>query len=222
MARVHMLRHATGMRMIRRLLRLVAALVPGLFAAGGAFAQAGAVDVTREGDFVIVTAGIDLAVDVKSAWAVLTDYEGYPRFVSDMHSSKILSRGGPESDGPLVIEQKGEFGFLVFTQPVEVRMVVFESPPRTIVARAISGSFRDFIGRYEITPTQAGVRLGYTGRFVPDFVMPPVIGLAAVRYSMQKRFDELVAEIQRRDAEARRAPRDMRPAPPALPSPFAP
>jgi len=206
--------------MIRSFRRLLAVLGTGLLAASGALGQTSVIDVTREGEFVTVTAGVDLAVDAKTAWEVLTDYEGYPKFVSDMHSSKILSRGGAAGEGPVVVEQKGEFGFLVFVQPIDVRLVVFENPPRTIVARAISGSFRDFIGRYEISQRPGGVHLAYTGRFAPDFAIPPIIGLTAVRYSMHRRFNELAGEILRRDANARRPPREMRPPAPVLPSPF--
>ncbi len=207
--------------MIQVFLPLLVALGSVFFAVRGAIAQTSVIDVIREGEFVTVTASVDLAADAKTVWAVLTDYEGYPRFVSDMHSSKILSRSGTGGEGPVVVEQKGEFGFLLFVQPIEVRMVVFENPPRTIVARAISGSFRDFIGRYEISQRPGGVHLAYTGRFAPDFMMPPIIGLTAVRYSMHRRFNELVAEIQRRDADLRRPPREMRSTPPALPSPFS-
>lgn len=200
---------------------IVAELILGLVAAPGALAQETRFDVIREGEFVTVTAATELMVDPKAAWAVLTDYEGYPRFVSDMSSSRILSRGGPGNEGPVVVEQKGEFGFLLFSQPIEVRMVVFESPPRSIVARAIGGSFRDFIGRYEIAPIAGGIRLSYIGRFSPEFSLPPIIGMTAVRYSMQKRFNELVAEITRRDTERRRAGKDARlPPSSALPSPF--
>jgi len=205
-----------GMLSFRRPVLCLAECILGLCAASGALAQETFFDLIREGEFVTVTARAELTADPKAAWSVLTDYEGYPRFVSDMRSSRILSRGGPGSEGPVVVEQKGEFSFLLFTQPIEMRMVVFENPPRSIVARSIGGSFRDFIGRYEITPVAGGIRLAYTGRFSPEFMLPPVIGMAAVRYSMRTRFNELVAEIVRRDAAARREPR---PAAPVLPPP---
>ena len=41
------------------------------------------------------------------------------------------------------------------------------------------------------------------GRFVPDFQIPPVIGIGIVHIAMQKNFTELVDEINRREAQAR-------------------
>lgn len=153
----------------------------------------------REGEVVTVTASVEFAVDPHLAWAVLTDYESYPRFISDMRASRILSRG----QGVVVVEQKGEFGILFFSRDVETRMAVFENPPRSITARVLSGNFLDFIGRYELVPLAHGVRLDYVGRFIPDFPLPPMIGMTAVRYVLQKRFSELAQEILRRDEAAR-------------------
>lgn len=218
--------HATVMRLLSNPLStpflVLGELMLGLMAATGVLAQESRFEVVREGEFVTVTATADLAADPRLAWAVLTDYESYPRFVTDMRTSKILSRGGQGSEGPVVVEQKGEFGFLLFTQPIDVRMVVFENPPRSIVARSIGGSFRDFVGRYEIMPLAGGMRLSYTGRFSPDFILPPLVGMTAVRYLMQKRFNELVGEILRREAQARPPARDARGAAAVLPQQFPP
>jgi ribosome-associated toxin RatA of RatAB toxin-antitoxin module len=148
----------------------------------------------REGDFVVVSATVDLPVTPSLAWSVLTDYDNYPRFISSMDRSKVVSRG---PDG-LVLEQQSEIGVLFFVQRVEVRLAVIEDPPRSIVSRSIDGSFRDLTGRYELVPIEGGVRLRYTGRWVPAFAMPPLVGMALVRYSLEKHFSEMMAEILRR------------------------
>lgn len=155
----------------------------------------------RAGEVVTVTASVELQVDLRVAWAVLTDYESYPRFITDMRSSRVVSRG----EGVTVIEQKGEFGILFFSRDVETRMAVFENPPRSVTARALTGTFRDFVGRYELVPLAGGVRLDYAGRFIPDFTLPPLVGMTAVRYALQRRFIELATEIQRRHERARAA-----------------
>ncbi len=152
----------------------------------------------RHGDFVTVAASVELPVEPAVAWSVLTDYEGYPRFISNMRESRVLARNG----AGLVVEQKGEIGLLFFTQSVEARMLVVETPTRGIFARAIDGSFRDLTGRYEVQPAAAGVRLDYSGRFVPDFFLPPFIGMIVVRYALERHFSELIAEIMRRGARA--------------------
>lgn len=156
----------------------------------------------REGEFIIVSASVDLPVAAALAWSVLTDYERYPRFITGLRESRIIARG----PSALVLEQKGEFGILFFSQAVETRMLVVETPPRSIVSRSIGGSFRDMTGRYELQPLPQGVRLIYSGQLVPEFGVPPLIGMPAVRYVLWREFSEMVDEIMRRAAPALNAP----------------
>jgi ribosome-associated toxin RatA of RatAB toxin-antitoxin module len=155
---------------------------------------------TREGEFILAEARVDLPVAQSMAWSVLTDYESYPRFISTMIESRIIER----SPFGKIVDQKGSFGFLFFTQAVEVRMLVAELPPSVVVARLVSGSFRDLQGRYELQPIASGTRLSYQGRFLPDFNLPPLIGMSIVHHALQKNFTEMVDEILRREAAAQR------------------
>ena len=159
-------------------------------------------EAEREGDFITFTASAELKVDRKIAWQVLSDYDHLAEFIPDMQSSRIVLR---TSDGAM-IEQKGEFSFLFFHQPIDVVLAVYEEPQRRIVARAVAGNLRDMEGRYEPLASDRGVRLSYVGRFTPDFYVPPLIGMPIVRNSMAKRFRAMVAEIVRRDALARGKP----------------
>lgn len=154
---------------------------------------------TRAGEHIIAEARVDLAAAPALAWSVLTDYEAYPRFISTMRESRVVSR---DSAGA-VVEQKGSFGFLFFSREIEARMLIAEIPPNAIVARAVGGSFRELLGRYELLPVNGGVRLSYTGRLVPEFSLPPLIGMSIVHYALKKNFTEMVDEIRRRDALAR-------------------
>jgi hypothetical protein len=47
------------------------------------------------------------------------------------------------------------------------------------------------------------VRLSYSGRLIPDFPVPPVVGALVVRSVLAKQFSALVDEIVRRDESAR-------------------
>jgi carbon monoxide dehydrogenase subunit G len=161
-----------------------------------------AIEVVREGKFVSVRASAELKVNPRIAWEVLTDYDHLAEFIPDLRSSRVLRR---TPDGVLV-EQKGEFGFLFFRQSIEVTMAVSEQPPRRIVARAVAGNMKDMEGSYELQATEAGLRLAYTGRFVPGFFVPPLIGMPIVRRSLERRFRAMVEEIERRDALARIKP----------------
>ena len=155
--------------------------------------------VTRDGEFIQTDARVDLPVARDVAWAVLTDYERYPSFISSMNESKVVSRG---PDG-LVVEQKGRFSILFFSQKVEAMMLVSEHPPNVIESRSIGGDFRAITGRYELLQVGDRVRLSYLGRLAPNFSLPPVFGTSFVRYVLQRNFREMVDEILRRNATAR-------------------
>ncbi|HLQ01342.1 MAG TPA: SRPBCC family protein [Burkholderiales bacterium] len=162
-----------------------------------------AIEIVREGEFVSVRASAELEANPRIAWEVLTDYDHLAEFIPDIRSSRVLRR---TSEGVLV-EQKGEFSFLFFRQPIEVTMAVSEHPPRRIAARAVAGDMKNMEGSYELQPSEAGVRLVYSGRFVPGFFVPPLIGMPIVRRSLERRFRAMVEEIERRDALARVKPK---------------
>jgi carbon monoxide dehydrogenase subunit G len=179
-------------------------LVASWFIAGPCVSQEHlTIEVGRDGDFITVAASADLKADLQVAWEVLSNYDDLARFIPDIRSSRVLKRDA----GGLVVEQKGDFGVLFFRHAVEVTMEVSEEPQRRIVARAISGSMKDMETRYDLLPSERGVKLGYYGRFVPDFFLPPLIGLPLVRRSLERRFRAMAEEIERRAALARGEPR---------------
>jgi hypothetical protein len=57
-------------------------------------------------------------------------------------------------------------------------------------------------GRYELSPDPARnvVTLRYTGEIEPEFTLPPLIGLAAMRHMAEEQFAAMIAEIERRAA----------------------
>jgi len=167
-------------------------------------AQDLAMEIQRQGEYITVKASVLMQVDARIAWEVLSDYDGLARFVPDMKSSRVVSRSGDR----VLVEQKGEFGFFFYKQPVDVTLEVLEQPRRRIVARRIAGNIRDLETRYDLEASDAGVRLDYAGRFIPEFSLPPLIGMSIVRRIVERRFRAMVEEIVRRDALARNRPRD--------------
>jgi carbon monoxide dehydrogenase subunit G len=167
-----------------------------------ASAQQVSIETSSQGDLITVTASAEMQVDPLTVWNVISDYDHLAEFIPDMHSSHVIQRDGDK----LLVEQTGQFGFLFFQQPVEVKLAVVESPPRRIVAHAVGGNLREMEGRYALENLPTGeVRLSYSGRLVPDFPVPPIIGKMAVRSVLAKQFAGMVKEILRRDAIARGA-----------------
>jgi carbon monoxide dehydrogenase subunit G len=187
---------------VRRRSIVAAALVlTGTVAAQSAVA-AGQIrfETDHEGELITITASADMEIEARTVWAVISDYDNLAEFIPHMRSSRVLRRDGDQ----VLIEQTGEFGFLFFRQPVEVRLSVAESPPRRIVAHAVGGNLQSLEGRYAIESLPGGeVRLNYSGRLVPGFDVPRFVSRMAVRSTMARQFQALVQEIVRRDLSAR-------------------
>jgi ribosome-associated toxin RatA of RatAB toxin-antitoxin module len=168
-----------------------------LLAAHAAGAQQVNVEARREGDAVLVEAHARLKADPRLAWDVLTDYGRYAQFVPDLTSSSILARAG----NTVIVEQKGVAGFFLFRFPLEVRLEVTERPYGEVGARAIAGNFKEMTGVYRLVPDGEALRFVYSGRLVPAFGLPPLIGTAAVRIAVERQFTALVREILRREKD---------------------
>jgi ribosome-associated toxin RatA of RatAB toxin-antitoxin module len=167
-----------------------------LAAADAAGADQVRVEAHREGEAVIVEAHASLHADLGIAWNVLTGYDRYAQFIPDLTSSRVLSRSGSD----VVVEQKGQLGFLVFRLPVEVTMTVSERPQTGINSRAIAGTFREMTGSYTLAQAGDDLQLTYSGRMVPRFGLLSLMGTAAVKAAVEKQFGALVREMQTRAA----------------------
>jgi ribosome-associated toxin RatA of RatAB toxin-antitoxin module len=151
------------------------------------------VEARREGDAVLVQASAVLTTAVAQAWRVLTAYDRYADFVPDLESSRVVARSGNVA----IVDQKGEAGFFLYHYPVEVQLEVTEQPFERVTSRALTGNFREMVGVYELTQDGGALRFLYSGRLVPSFRLPPLIGVAAVRSAVEKQFTALVREIHR-------------------------
>lgn len=155
------------------------------------------IETNGQGDDITVTASAEMLVDARVAWDVITDYDHLADFIPYMRSSRVVRRDADR----VVIEQTGMFSFLFYRQPVQAQLAVVESPPQRVMAHAVGGNLREMEGRYTLEKLPAGtVRLCYTGRLVPGFAVPPVIGKAVMRTVLADQFSAMVREIERRDA----------------------
>jgi ribosome-associated toxin RatA of RatAB toxin-antitoxin module len=159
-----------------------------------------AVEALRQGEAVQVQARAIIAAPIGLVWQVLTDYERLPGFIPGISKSVIRDRRGNR----LLLEQSGEARFFFFSFPIEVTLEVTESPPQSVASRAVGGNVRRMTGRYQLSDeAQQRVLLRYTGLIEPDFALPPFVGVAALRSTVEEQFTAMVAEIERRAASAR-------------------
>jgi ribosome-associated toxin RatA of RatAB toxin-antitoxin module len=168
----------------------------------GASPEPVTVEARRECDAVIVEAHALLHADLEIAWDVLTDYDRYAEFIPDLKSSRVVARSGRT----VIVEQKGQVVFFLFRFPMEVTLSVTEDPRSGITSRAIAGTFREMTGSYTLTRDGNELRFSYSGRMVPDFLLPPLIGTAAVKGAVKKQFGALVKQMQTRGATPSKLP----------------
>ena len=79
------------------------------------------VEVQRSGRRFEAEAVLDLAADVQTVWDTITDYGALPRFMPGIRACRVVEREALAGTGEqLVVEQEGEFRFLLFAQSMTV------------------------------------------------------------------------------------------------------
>lgn len=173
------------------------------------------VEVTRRARTFEAAAVCRVDAGAAVVWDTITDYEALPRFMPGIRACRVLERVAQSgSDERLLLEQEGEFRFLLFRQPLTVRLAVEHRGGRIAAARAIDfdlGVFRGravqaFEGRYELQTGAARgpVQLLYRARIVTRLSPPPGIGAAAVKLNLEAQLAAVVAECERRAASGAR------------------
>jgi hypothetical protein len=144
-----------------------------------------------------------------TVWETITDYPNLPRFMPGIRDCRVVERSatGGRTER-LLVEQEGEFRFLVVTQSLKVKLDIEHRGRRIAHARALSfdlGVLKDraldaFEGRYELEPGAARgpVRLRYTSIMVSRYPPPPGIGSMAVRHNLEAQLRAVVRECERR------------------------
>jgi hypothetical protein len=183
-----------------------------LLAPASAAAARPDVEVRREAGGFVVRAEVELESDQRTAWLTLTDYERLPQFVPGIRSAKVLARVASGGAERLLIEQVGEFRFLLFAQPVQVWLDVTHEAPHRVRARSVLPSgisaerstLREFEATYTLTVVDASrTRLLYEARFEPVRSMLPVLGTVVVRHTVGEQFGAMATEIERRAGRGR-------------------
>ena len=161
------------------------------------------VKVERQENAFQVEANLLVAVDKGVAWQVLTDYDNLASFVPGMRSSRIVSAPGE----PLLLEQKGESGFLLFRVPIEVVSRVEEAPLNTIRFQSVGGNLKNQSGEWALDRHDHATRVSYRANITPGFALPPLIGPAIVSRDVRIMVESVAREMLRRaDAMGRVRP----------------
>jgi len=144
-----------------------------------------------------------------TVWETITDYPALPTFMPGIRACRVVERNlaGRDSER-LLVEQEGEFRFMLFAQPLKLQLEIEHEARRVAVARALSfdlgvlkgRALERFEGRYELLPgpSRGPVSLRYAALIVSCLPPPPGIGTVAVRYNLEAQLRAVVDECERR------------------------
>src|SRR5450432_176825 len=144
------------------LLCFFASLCLSSYAKGSVSPQA--IDVTRAGDSYIVNVTLSVAVPVKQAWSVLTDFENFSRWIPNVTHSRVMRRARDVA----VVEQSGttKVGPASFSYTTEGSVRLKE--PVSIQSTQIKGDMRRLESSVSLRPEGRGTRGGgIVGGFPP-------------------------------------------------------
>jgi hypothetical protein len=151
------------------------------------------VNATRSGETLQVEASAEFEGSLSRAWQVLTAYGRFTAFVPDLHVSRVISRDRNQ----VLVEQKGAARLLFWSYPMDVRLAITEYPNERVESRSVAGNFREMENIYRLEMRSGHVYLQYSGRMVPDFYVPPLIGTFALQRNVESTFRALVDEMER-------------------------
>ncbi len=162
-----------------------------------------------------VDATATVAAPLPKVWRILTGYERMAEFVPDLESCKVLSRNGNE----VIIEQFGVARFLFMSKAIHLIVRATEQPMSSIDIALISGDMKHYESKWELIPVPetGGTKIVYSGRLLPNFYVPGILGANMIRSDIEHMMSAVVARIERRDDAPKRGGVQATPAVPVMP-----
>jgi ribosome-associated toxin RatA of RatAB toxin-antitoxin module len=151
------------------------------------------VDVGDMHVFEVVSSG-EVNAAPAAVWKILTNYERMPEFVPDLKTTKVLSRSGNRA----VIEQYGTARFLFLRRAIQLVVQATEEPISAIDINLVSGDMKVYNCRWELVPTETGgTRILYTGKLVPKFYVPGMLGANIIRADIERMMHAVLERLEK-------------------------
>lgn len=157
------------------------------------------VRVGLRGEVVDVSAELSISASRQEVWDVLTDFENLPRFVSNIASSRILSRQG----NTVRVLQTGRTSLGPLTFDFQSEREIVLSPVDGFESRMIRGNLKRYRGTTRLEAAGDRTRIAYRAEAVPDTVLPLTFGLSLIESETREHYTELRDEILRRQRQGR-------------------
>lgn len=140
-----------------------------------------------------VTASGAVNATPATVWKILTDYERMSDYVPDLETAKVVSRTGNR----VIVEQFGTARFLFFQRPIHLLVQVREEPISVIEVSLVNGDMKTYVCRWEFSPLpdQGGTRISYSGKLVPKFYVPGMLGTKMVRSDIERMMQAVLERL---------------------------
>jgi ribosome-associated toxin RatA of RatAB toxin-antitoxin module len=128
-------------------------------------------------------------------WRILTGYDRMEEFVPDLVSCRVLSRNGNE----VIIEQFGNARFLFMSRSIHLVVRATEQPMSSIDIALISGDMKHYESRWELVPLPetGGTKVIYTGRMMPNFYVPGILGTNIIRGDIERMMGAVLTRLDK-------------------------
>ena len=148
--------------------------------------------------FEVVSSG-EVHAAPAAVWKILTNYERMPEFVPDLKTTRVLSRSGNR----VVLEQYGVARFLFLSRAIQLVVQATEEPMGAIDIELVSGDMKVYNCRWELVPTEnGGTRILYTGKLVPKFYVPGMLGSNIIRADILRMMGAVLERLDRPEERA--------------------
>jgi uncharacterized membrane protein len=158
------------------------------------------VRVSIDSGVVRVFASLRVEAGMADTWAVMTDFDRMASFISNLKSSRVLSRSGNN----LVVEQGGEANFGPLSYKFESTREIRLWPGEGVQSRMLKGNMERFEGMTRFTPDGTGTRIRYQSESVPGRWIPPLVGTKFIERETREQLSEFRVEIERRKRDQNR------------------
>ena len=152
--------------------------------------------VTSNDGLYRIRGAFSVVASVDTAWAVITDYDGIPRFVKSVRAS-VVERG---VDGPRRVRQEAVQKVLLFRKTVHVALEIEEDRPYRVGFKdALKRDFKLFEGAWTIEPRGDSLTVRYALDAEPMSQPPGIVGRMVMSGSAHDQLEQVRAEILRRE-----------------------
>ena len=177
-----------------RVLAIAALLVSPVVAAAEEREGGAPVTVTRADGAYVVKAQFEVAQPAAEVIAVLTDYDGIPRFLPDIRRSVVRSREGSRT----TVEQEAVSSVMMFSRRVHLLLEIDESSDALVFRDTSGRSFERYEGAWRVSPSGEATLVRYELEAKPAFSVPEFVLMRLFRRDSRETITRIIAEIARR------------------------